>query len=1026
MTQFILAISGYAFSGIILFFTLFSFWGLKTDSNSLKKKLSGLQITLMFVFHAAAFFVMFYLTNDFQYVYFYGFQAVIFFAFCVLARVIYPSANKFMINFICFGLMIGMVILTRISMTKSIRQFIIATVSLAVALLLPVLVKKMKFLSSMPVFYGVLGVGLLGVVYMYGAVTNGSKISYSVFGFTFQPSEFVKIIYIFFLASMLHKSIQLNRVFLSAIVACLHVVILVFSKDLGSALLFFIAYICVLFVSTKKPFYLIAGLVSACAASVVAYKLFTHVQVRFLAWQDPWTNIDKEGYQITQSLFAICSGKWFGMGLFHGSPRSIPFVEADFVFSAIAQELGVAFAICLILLYLSCFLHICKMAMNLRNRFYRLITVGLGVIMIFQVFLTIGGGVKLIPSTGVTLPLISYGGSSVMTTIIMFGILLGISLIEAWEKENGRVYATGYEDNEEDEEASDEFYVGSSEKFELVAIDSNGKRYGFNYDEFGFAYDSHGNIYNADGYPVDADGVVYDEEAYPEVYLRPETRAILYLNTHEHLSPPVKTKHDGKAVKGMKQSHHHNFEIVVIGTVFTLAFVGMSGFIGDYVFHNDVNLIANDYNPVQNLLAKQNSRGDILSRDGDQLAYTTYNGEHEEVRVYPYGSLFGHVVGYASLGRSGIESYANAYLIQCNASLNTKMEAELNDSKNPGDSIYTTLDVDVQQAAKDAIGAYTGAVIVTDVKTGEILCMYSNPGFDPNDIENVWKKVIDDEKSTVLLNRVTQGLYPPGSTFKIITSLEYLKEYGDAYQNYSFQCNGSYQIPAGTIHCYHSMSHGTVDFTHSFAKSCNSSFANIGLALNKHDFSVTLEELMFNGKLPYDMPYSVSSVHLDENTIDYDCMQTSIGQGTTLITPLHLNMITCAIANDGMLMHPYLVTKVVDADGNTVKTFSSSEYKRLLTKEESDIMTEFMTAVVEEGTGKKLQGQPFTAAGKTGSAEFNSVTRDSHAWFTGFAPAEDPQIAITVIVEGVGSGGDFAVPIAKKVLAAYFAKQGIY
>ena len=208
--------------------------------------------------------------------------------------------------------------------------------------------------------------------------------------------------------------------------AGIHVVVLVVSKDLGSALIFFIAYVFVVFAATRNYLYLLAGAVGGSGAAWGAYRLFAHVRDRVTAWQNPWTYIDSKGYAITQSLFAIGTGSWFGMGLFQGNPKAIPYVEADFVFSSVCEELGVIFGICIVLVTLSSFLAMLKIASEIKDRFYQLIVYGIGIMYIFQIFLTIGGGIKLIPLTGVTLPFISYGGSSVMTTMIMFFIIQGI------------------------------------------------------------------------------------------------------------------------------------------------------------------------------------------------------------------------------------------------------------------------------------------------------------------------------------------------------------------------------------------------------------------------------------------------------------------------------------------------------------------------------------------------------------------------------------------------------------------------
>ena len=218
--------------------------------------------------------------------------------------------------------------------------------------------------------------------------------------------------------------------------AGIHVIILVISKDLGSALIFFVVYVGMVFIATKNYLYLFLGVGGGAAAAVIAYHLFGHVRNRVLGWQDPFAYVDSLGYQVAQSLFAIGTGGWFGMGIYQGDPTSIPYVEADFIFSAIAEEMGVIFALCLILVCISCFLMFMNISMKIRQEFYRYIAVGLSITYIFQVFLTIGGGTRFIPLTGVTLPLVSYGGSSVLTTIIMFSIIQGLYIIRS--KEGGK------------------------------------------------------------------------------------------------------------------------------------------------------------------------------------------------------------------------------------------------------------------------------------------------------------------------------------------------------------------------------------------------------------------------------------------------------------------------------------------------------------------------------------------------------------------------------------------------------------
>lgn len=463
-----------------------------------------------------------------------------------------------------------------------------------------------------------------------------------------------------------------------------------------------------------------------------------------------------------------------------------------------------------------------------------------------------------------------------------------------------------------------------------------------------------------------------------------------------------------------------NMPIMTVTYLFVAVFLGMMVYICHYSVTHKQELINNSYNGRQQMLTAKNVRGTIYASGGEILAQTLTNEEGEEERSYPYGNLFSHAVGYASHGRAGMEALGNYYLIHSNAPLSEKVADDMAGNKYPGDDVHTTLNVKLQEVADGALGVYRGAIIVSEPSSGKILAMVSKPDYDPNQIEEIWEDLMEDTESGVLLNRTTQGLYPPGSTFKIVTALEYIRENPNTYQNYSYQCAGSFSNGEDRINCYHGQSHGSVNFSGSFAKSCNASFANMGLQLDKSRFQDTLKELLFNQELPLEISYSKSRIDVNENSPNSDMMQIAIGQGTTGMTPVHLNMITNAIANNGTLMKPYIIDYVENSTGTIIKQFSPSSYKKLMTEEEAAVLKELMHGVVEEGTASRLKGLSYTAAGKTGSAEYNRVKGDSHAWFTGFAPAEDPQISVTVIIEGAGSGGDFAVPIAKRIFDAYF------
>ena len=463
--------------------------------------------------------------------------------------------------------------------------------------------------------------------------------------------------------------------------------------------------------------------------------------------------------------------------------------------------------------------------------------------------------------------------------------------------------------------------------------------------------------------------------------------------------------------------------IRLVGVFFVLLFVALLTYVSWYAITNKQELLNNGYNGQQTALAKKNVRGTIYSAHNDVLAETVADEAGVETRVYPYKNIFAHIVGYSTHGKYGVEAIANYYLLNSTSSLSSRAALYEDGIKTPADDVYTTLDVDLQQACYKALGVFKGAVVVSNPKTGEILAMVSKPDFDPNTVDAKWSELTLDDGSSELVNRATQGLYPPGSTFKIVTALEYIRENPTSYQNYGFSCSGHFDADGERINCYHGQSHGRVDFTTSFAKSCNASFANMGTTLNHGTFAGTLKDLLFYGDLPLKLPYNSSSAYCDQTTPTGEMMQLSIGQGETLMSPMHLNLITQAIANDGSLMTPYVVRKVVNAEGKTVMSAQPKEYKRLMKTEEARTLQTLMTEVVEDGTGKRLLEASYSSAGKTGSAEFNTETNDSHAWFTGYAPAEDPEICVTIVIENAGSGGEYAVPIAKRIFDVYFGVQ---
>lgn len=402
------------------------------------------QKKLLFAIHFICFLVLFLNSLSVQILVMYVIQLVFLIFVSEAYPFVYEGMSKTVLNNMLMLLMLGFVMIERLDPANAIRQMIFAGAICVVGLFIPFIIEKFPYFDKFGWFYAVAGLVLLALVFVIGKEVWGARNWIVIGGFAMQPSEFVKIIYVFFAAAMLGKAAGFRDVVKVTVVAAAHVLILVAEKDLGAALIFFITYLVILYVSSENALYLLAGFGGGAVAAVVAYRLFTHVQNRVIAWQDPWSTIDAQGYQVARSLFAVGTGGWFGMGLGQGLPTSIPVVSSDFIFSAVAEELGCFFAICMILVEISCFVMFINISLKMTRRFYKLTALGLSVEFIFQVFLTVGGAVKFIPSTGVTLPLVSYGGSSVISTVILFSIIQGMYVLnreeagEIGQKERGK------------------------------------------------------------------------------------------------------------------------------------------------------------------------------------------------------------------------------------------------------------------------------------------------------------------------------------------------------------------------------------------------------------------------------------------------------------------------------------------------------------------------------------------------------------------------------------------------------------
>lgn len=470
-----------------------------------------------------------------------------------------------------------------------------------------------------------------------------------------------------------------------------------------------------------------------------------------------------------------------------------------------------------------------------------------------------------------------------------------------------------------------------------------------------------------------------------------------------------------------KRKRAVNREYAIVSYFFVFIFISLIGYMVYFNTAKREEVISSPYNTRQNQFADRVRRGSILSAEGETLAYTNTDAEGNETRIYPYSNVFAHVVGYECNGKNGLEALANFSLMTSHNNYIDQVKNEILENKKPGDNVVTTLNAKLQQTAYNALGNYRGAVVVMNPKTGAVLASVSKPDFNPNTVAAEWDTLVNDSANSSLLNRASQGAYPPGSIFKVVMALAYLREH-NTIDGFSYNCSGSISADGHTIPCFAGEVHGSEDFTSAFAESCNAAFVQIGLDLGAGPIQQTAESLLFNQKLPIPMDYNKSKFELGTAPGKPLLMQTSIGQGNTLVSPMHMAMITSAIANKGKLMQPYYIDRVETANGTVIKSTKPMVFKELMTENEASVLKNLMAEVVKSGTGTKLSQERYSAAGKTGSAEYygSDGSVKTHSWFIGFSNVEDPDLAVAVIAEGAGTGSKVAVPVAHEIFNAYY------
>ena len=423
-------------------------------------------------------------------------------------------------------------------------------------------------------------------------------------------------------------------------------------------------------------------------------------------------------------------------------------------------------------------------------------------------------------------------------------------------------------------------------------------------------------------------------------------------------------------------------------------------------------------------------RGLVRAADGTVLARSVRDREGIYSRRYPEGELFAHAVGYsyASIAQSGIEQSRNDLLSGERGELGNVF-AELLGRADSGDDVFTTLDPKGQRAALQALGGRKGAVVAIEPETGAIRAMVSTPGYDPNSFRRrgVFGELSEDEANSPLLNRATQAGYQPGSTMKVATAIAAIDSGRFSPESRVNGRNGK-EISGVPLNNFGRASYGDITLTEALTFSVNTVWAEVAETLGKATMDRYMDRLGFGADPPLDYPddqmlpsgnYRKGRL-IPPTSRFVDIGRMGIGQALLRVTPLQMAQVAAAVANDGELMEPRLVEKVVDRDGRTVEEIQPDEQSQVMSRESARQVARMMASVVREGSGTAAALQGIEVAGKTGTAEIDVARDIAQPWFIGFAPTAKGRIAVAATVERIqgGTGGEVAAPIARQVLEA--------
>lgn len=464
----------------------------------------------------------------------------------------------------------------------------------------------------------------------------------------------------------------------------------------------------------------------------------------------------------------------------------------------------------------------------------------------------------------------------------------------------------------------------------------------------------------------------------------------------------------------------YNRRIIFVMVLLCALFLSLALYLTYFTLFQADDVIKSSYN--RRIWEEEDSvlRGSIRDRSGVILAYSERRDD-SQARVYPFAGRYTHTIGYNSrtYGKSGLEQRFNDILLSNDAIESISGAIYGTETEKKGANLRLTLDNSLTETAERLMGGKSGAVVALVPKTGEVLCLYSNPTFDPNEttLVKTWQDLAESEDSPFLA-RATSGLYPPGSAFKIVTSAAALEA---GYENYSMEDTGSCTIDGYVVKNSGGHAYGQIDLKSGFAKSSNVMFATLASVIGEDTMRRMARSFGIGEEFGFDIKYSKSQFGYDEKMGGTEVAAVGIGQGKLLVTPLNMALIASGIANDGVIMQPYLVEEASYDSGRSVYKAKRGVWKSAVSLNTAKTVGEFMKECVRTGTGTGAQISSVTVAGKTGTAQ-NEREGKEHAWFVCYAPAENPEIAVCVMQEYSGTAGSSCAPIAKELIRQYLGK----